>query len=105
MKNNRYLLGKVKFWQTRLAGYIAMVNFVMVFYLYILESPLGLEWYHWLVVIVGGVIFLVLFDTLYVLPGSLSYQFIKNPEWNKHMKLIEEIKENQKIIIEQMKEK
>jgi len=95
-------LGKLKFWQTRLATYVAMVNFVMIFYLYIIEAPLGLLWYHWVLIIVVGVVGTIIFDTVLVLPGSLEYQFIKNPEWRKLKAEIQTIKEQQEKILKRL---
>ena len=95
-------LGKLKFWQTRLATYVAMINFAMIFYLYIIEAPFGLDWYHWVLIISVGVVGTVIFDTVFVLPGSLEYQFIKNPEWMKLRKEIQTIKEQQEKILKRI---
>lgn len=84
-------------WQQRLSTYVAMINFVMVFYLYIIESPLGLEWYHWLIMISVGVSLIVFIDTLYIMPHSYSYTFEKNPEFQE---LKQDVKEIKKIIEE-----
>lgn len=43
LKKASIMAGKLKVWQMRLASYIAIVNFVMIFYLYIIESPMGLN--------------------------------------------------------------
>ena len=73
------MLGKLKVWQTRLATYVSMVNFIMIFYLYIIESPLGLKWFHWLLIICVVVFFVMLVDVLVILPSSQNYLFDKNP--------------------------
>ena len=88
---NTKLLGKLKVWQTRLATYVAMINFLMIFYLYIIESPLNLGWYVWLSIILILVVGLILFDTLLVLPASQEYMFLKNPEWVKFIKQWKEV--------------
>jgi len=72
-------VGKVKVWQQRLASYISLINFVMLFYLYILESPLGLQWYHWTILIVVIITFVVYIDTKYIMPQAFGYTFDKNP--------------------------
>ncbi len=95
LKKASYLAGKVKVWQMRLASYVAIVNFVMIFYLYILESPMGFEWYHWLVLIVGGIIVIVFIDTKFILPSSQVYTFNKNPEF---VKLKEQVHKNKVML-------
>lgn len=87
-------LGKLKMWQTRLATYIAMINFTMIFYLFIAEND-WFKWYIWIVIITISVIFIVVFDTVKVMPDQLGYAFRKNPEWQKH-------KRNQKRIMDKL---
>lgn len=81
-------LGKLKVWQTRLGTYISLINFIMIFYLYIIASPLGWEWHEWAILITAGIVFIVVFDTTVVYPASLDYSFKKNPEWNKLKKKV-----------------
>ena len=88
-------LGKAKVWQTSLSSYISILNFVMIFYLYIIESPLGLEWYHWLFLILILVSSVVYIDTKFIMPNALGYTFRKNPEFNELKKLV--IDNNKKI--------
>lgn len=76
-------LGKVKIWQQRLATYVSMINFAMIFYLYIIESPMGFQWYHWLIMIFAGVILVVFVDTMYIMPHAYSYTFEKNSEFQE----------------------
>lgn len=92
-KKDATLLGKLKVWQLRLASYISMVNFIMILYLYILESPLGIQWYHWVIVIVFGIVVVMSLDILYVFPETQRYTWIKNPEY---LELKQEIKDNTK---------
>ena len=73
-------MGRVKVWQQRLASYVSMVSFGMVFYLYIIESPMGLQWYHWLTIVITGILAIVYIDTVFIYPASLEYTFKKNPE-------------------------
>ena len=96
MRIYRITLGKLKMWQTRLSTYTALVNFVMVFYLFIVEND-WFEWYVWLILVVSLVLFIVWFDTVKVMPDQLAYSFVKNPEWVEHVK-------RQKKIIEQQDE-
>ena len=84
--------GKVKAWQQRLATYIAMLSFLMVFYLYIIESPFNLEWYHWLVIVVLCVVSVLYLDIKFILPASQEYMTEKNPFFVKMRDDIKEIK-------------
>jgi len=83
---NRKLLGKLKVWQQRLATYISMINFIMLFYLYIIESPLSIAWYTWLLIISIIIILIIAIDILLILPASQEYMWNKNPEWSAFQK-------------------
>jgi len=85
-------IGAFKVWQTRLAGYIAMINFVMLFYLFIGENS-WFEWYYWVLLIVITCSSIIFIDIKFVYPNVLSYTFVKNPEF---MKLKRQTKENAK---------
>lgn len=86
--------GKLKVWQQRLASYVSVINFAMIFYLYIIESPMGLQWYHWAVVVVVGIVSVVFIDVRYVLPNTLKYNFNKNPRMFEMKLEVEEIKKD-----------
>jgi len=80
--NKQYIsmvLGRLKIWQARLVSYIAIINFAMIFYLYILESPFGLLWYHWFVLIISVCVSIIFVDVKYIFPGTLQYTFDKSP--------------------------
>jgi len=96
IKKASIMAGKLKVWQMRLASYIAIVNFVMIFYLYIIESPMGFEWYHWAIIIVTGITVIVFIDTKFILPSSQVYTFNKNPQM---VKLKEQVNKN-KVMLE-----
>lgn len=98
-KNISKALGKMKVWQTRLAGYISLVNFVMIFYLYIIESPMGFEWYHWAFLIVVGVTTIVFIDTKFIMPQAFGYTFSKNPGLQKLKKQSQENSEKLDLIL------
>ena len=87
------LLGRMKIWQQRLATYASMINFAMVFYLYIIESPMGLEWYHWALIISVAASSLMFIDVRFIMPNSLGYNFEKNPEFQELKQDVKEIKE------------
>lgn len=80
--------GAIKIIQQRLASYISMINFIMIFYLYIIESPMELLWYQWIIIIFSCISILIFIDTRYIMPASLAYTFYKNPEFNKLQKQV-----------------
>jgi len=84
--------GMLKTWYQRLTSYVSMVNFIMIFYLYIIESPLGFQWYHWLLLISVSILSILYIDIKYVFPTSQTYAWKKNPEFQelKQDKIIEE---------------
>ena len=84
----RRLLGKLKVWQQRLSGYVSMINFMMLFYLYIIESPMGLEWYHWGIFISVSITIVVFVDTKFIMPQAFGYTFSKNPGFQKLKKQV-----------------
>ena len=86
-------VGKLKVWQTRLAGYMGIINFVMIFYLYVIESPMGFEWYHWTIIIGISIVSIIFMDIRYILPAASAYGFEKNP---KFVSLEEMVKSNSK---------
>jgi len=96
-------LGVLKIWQNRIASYISMVNFVMLFYLYIIEAPLGLKWYHWALIIPVLLVILLIVDLKRIMPNALSYSFQKNPRMVGLEKDLKEVKENQKQIMNYLK--
>jgi len=91
----RFRLGQLKTWENRLSSYVAIINFAMIFYLYILETPFGLEWYQWLALISVAIVLIIFIDIKFVFPGVLDYTFKKNPEWKRMMR-------NQKKIMEKL---
>ena len=80
-KSKAKVLGMIKVWQQRLATYISIINFVMIFYLYIVESPMGLKWYHWGILISVAICVVLYFDIKYIFPNTQLYTFKKNPGW------------------------
>ncbi len=88
-----YMIGSLKVWQTRLAGYISMINFVMIFYLYIMNTPLDLLWWQWTIIVIGICIAILYVDIKYIFPNSNIYGFRKNPEFMEFKQDIKHIKE------------
>lgn len=94
MKKIKVWLGKFKTWQMRLATYVSMVQFIMVFYIFIIESPMGLLWYHWFVLILCGISILMFIDIRFIMPYNLDYTFAKTPKLAKMGRDIEIIKDD-----------
>ena len=91
-------LGVLKQWQARLATYASMIQFGMVFYLFIIENR-WFSWHIWLLIISVSVLALVWFDTVKVMPAQLEYGFKKNPEWQRHVKRQDLILKQQEMIL------
>jgi len=104
MKKKIKMLGMFKVWQQRLATYIGMINFFMIFYLYIVESPLGIEWYHWLILILLSVIIIIYVDIKYIFPSTQLYAFNKNPGWMAIKQQVDENSAKLDILLKKMEE-
>lgn len=85
-------LGKVKTWQNRITSYVSIFNFLMLFYLFIVENK-WFEWYVWLLLSVVSIFVIFVVDTFWVLPQQLAYSFQKNPEWKELRNEVKEIKD------------
>ena len=90
----RKKLGKYKTWLNRVQSYIAPLNFVMILYLYIVQQPLDMPWYLWVVVLVFFLSALLIFDVLFVFPSESQYIWRVNPDWRELRQDIKEIKES-----------
>ena len=97
----RYL-GALKVWQQRLAGYISIINFVMLFYLYITEEPMGLEWKTWLFILTVFIVSIIAIDAKVIMPSSLNYTFKKNPGLCYLKQKLDSNSEKMDIIIKKM---
>lgn len=75
----------------RLQTYTAMINFIMILYLYIIESPVGIVWYYWVVLMAVICPLIVLIDVKLVYPGTLIYAYDKNPGFKRLEKKVDEI--------------
>lgn len=85
-------LGKYKAWFMRLQSFTAPINFIMVLYLYIIQEPLDIPWYVWVVFLSAILALLLVFDILFILPGEYRYTSNKNPEWQALRKDLNAIK-------------
>jgi hypothetical protein len=96
MKYNK-VIGKAKGMQNRLAGYLSMINFMMVLYLYIKSQPFGLNWFQWIVLMSVGISIVMFVDNYILLASETHYLWSKNPWAVEMQKDIKEIKEKLEI--------
>ena len=75
----REWLGRIQVWQSRLAQYVSMINFMMILFLYLIEKPFGLLWYHWVFIIGLAVVSILAIDIRIIFPESQNYIYDKNP--------------------------
>ena len=71
-------LGRYRTWITRLGGYLAPINFVLILYGFVTNNPFGIMWYYWLIVALVGLPLLMVFDIKLMLPSELRYSYDKN---------------------------
>lgn len=88
LKNIGAKLGIMKAWTARIQTYLGLINFVMILYLYVIQEPLGLKWYYWIILLIPALSLILWLDLKVIFPVSQEYIYRKNPEW---MKLREEI--------------
>ena len=77
-------LGILKQWQSRLATYVSMIQFIMIFYIFITSNN-WFNWYTWVLIVSILIVFTIWFDVKIVMESQLEYSFLKNPEWIKHV--------------------
>ena len=71
------ILGKGKTWLTRLQTYIGLVNFFLLFFVFIQDNK-WFEWYEWLIILVVLLSSLLYVDIRWIMPNALGYQWTKN---------------------------
>lgn len=98
LKEREINLGAVKTWQARLTTYTGLIQFVMIFYLFIVEND-WFSWYAWILLITFGVTAIMWYDIIYIFPQQLAYGRIKDPEWNRFVRNQKRIMENQRHIM------
>jgi len=84
-------LGKYRVWLNRLQTYMSLINFSMLLYLYMVEAPMGLEWYIWIVIMCVTLPLLIVFDVRFVYPSTLKYSYGKNPGFQRLEKKVDMI--------------
>lgn len=76
-------LGKFRTWVDRAVGYLGLLNFAMILYLYVSKAPMGIEWYYWVIAAIGVVSVIIFIDIKFIYPKAQSYVAELNPAWVK----------------------
>ena len=85
-------LGILKLMLERTMSYGALINFGMLLYLYVTQSPLGIAWYYWFIGILLILPAVAIIDWKIVFPATLSVSYgMKNKEFTELRKDIKEI--------------
>jgi hypothetical protein len=76
-------IAKGKILKDRAANWATLFNFIMISYLFALNTPRGV-----LILVVGAIIIIALsvIDYLYILPREQEIIWQKNPEWKNREK-------------------
>lgn len=98
-------LGKALIWYNRLATYMGMTNFSMIFFLFVIESPLGIPWFGWIAILSTGLISILFIDIKFLMHNSIRYQFQKNPEVQEIKQVVYENREMIKQLLEEYNER
>ena len=86
----------------RLASYASVYQMVMILYLFVLTSPLGIAWQFWIGLTVAGSILVLIIDIKWIFPASQGYMFEKNPEWVEFVNRFEEMEKKVNEIYERI---
>ena len=86
-------LGKIRVWMDRAVGYLSLLNFLMLLYIYVSGSPMGFSWYYWVVAIVVAVIAIIFIDIRFIYPTAQSYVYDLNPQWVEMMDRLKKIED------------
>ena len=77
-----YFVGKIKTWLQRLQTYMSIINFILLFYLFIQENT-WFHWYEWLIIIVVVCAVTLFVDIRHVMGNALGYQWDKNKSFKR----------------------
>jgi len=81
-KMRKMEIGTLKLMVERVMSYIGMLNFVMVLYLYAIQSPLGIDWIYWVLMMSVVLPIVMILDWVFVYPSVLTVSYgRKNKEF------------------------
>mgnify|MGYP006280581719 CR=1 FL=1 len=89
----RKRLSEAKVWVTRIQTYLALFNFTMIMYLYIIEEPMNIPYQYWIVIILIGICAVLFFDIKYIFSSELHYKFKCNPGMKNILERLKRIEE------------
>lgn len=88
-------VGKIKIWTQRLQTYVSLINFFMIFYIFIGDNQ-WFDWYEWLIIIVVVSSVVLFVDVRFIMPNSLGYQWDKNKSFVRLEKKVDRLLEEQR---------
>ena len=84
--------GKIKIWMQRLQTYVSLINFFLIFYVFIQDND-WFTWNQWLLIIVVVSVSVLVVDVHFIMPNSLAYQWDKNKSFRRLERKVDELKE------------
>lgn len=90
--NISLMLGKAKTWMTRLQTYIGLVNFFLLFFVFIQENK-WFTWYEWLIILCVVLSSVLYTDIRFIMPNALGYQWTKNKSFVRLEKKVDKLLE------------
>ncbi len=100
---NKLNLGKIRIWIQRLQGYLGLINFLMIGYVFLQSPPFNIQWYYFVILSIIFLPILMYIDIIYIFPQMGKYSFNKNPEFVdlknelKNIRIMIENEKNSKI--------
>lgn len=84
--------------QVRISSYLALINFLMVLYLYVIKDPMGLPWYSWILIITSVICLVMFLDNRLLLASETYYLNSKNPQINEILTRLDNVEENMRCL-------
>jgi hypothetical protein len=99
----KFEIGTLKLMVERVMSYVGMINFFMILYLYIQQSPIGIDAVYWIVAVSFFLPIMTILDWVFVYPSTLNVSYgRKNKEFQE---LRADIKRLETKLDEQIKNK
>lgn len=94
MMNIRRFVGKLKFYQNRLASYWNVIIAIQVTFLFVITDPLGISRYLWICLIVCLVVGIIFFDHFIVNRDDIDFWLRRSKSYRKLCDDVDYIKRN-----------
>ena len=85
-------VGVFKTWLTRLQTYIGLVNFFMLFFVFIQDNK-WFSWYVWCIIIFVVLSSILFIDIRFIMGQALGYQWEKNKSFARLEKKVDRLME------------